>query len=241
MRYWLSNNDGKASGPYELDEIRRMAAQQALSPAAMLCPEGGAEWVPLASVIVAPPTSPLMGAGAACACCGVSPLPQPKLLYGMPVCKRCLYKFANRRQGAFVIDMMLIWILSFLLGLVVAIAFSSARLDPQVESLLHAGLYLFAAGLLLMRDAFQGCSPGRALLGVRVVDEVSGAPIGPLQSAGRNLLLLIPFAPLVAAVQLVHGPRMGDRLSRTKVVWNRYRDAPVFRARNARQGAQARA
>lgn len=244
MRYWLFNNDGKASGPYELDQIRTLVAQGAVAPTAQLCAEGQQQWMPLAAVLNAPPggpgaasaappnappTSPVPVAGlpGRCACCGAVPITKPKPLYGLMVCSKCYYAFANRRQFAFVIDIVLIWIARFAVGMAVYVIVGT-DLQPDPERLVGLLLSLVFVALLLLKDGFAGYSPGKFLCGVRAIDARSGKPIGPLQSMGRNLLLLIPFAVFVAAYQLLRGPRMGDGIARTKVIWRKYPDAPVF-------------
>lgn len=41
-----------------------------------------------------------------------------KRLYSVPVCKKCYYKFANRRQLAYVIDWVAFYFISIYLGMV---------------------------------------------------------------------------------------------------------------------------
>ena len=83
-------------------------------------------------------------------------------------------------------------------------------------------------GLFVMRDSFWGRSPGKMAMGVQVYDEVTGEPAGFMTSVKRNLPLLIPFMPLVVATTMLKGPRLGDGWARSKVVWLRYADHPVF-------------
>ena len=66
------------------------------------------------------------------------------------------------------------------------------------------------------------------MCGVQVLDEDSGEAGSWLHSLKRNLPTLIPIVPLVIAVQLSKGPRLGDGWANTKVIWKRYRDHPVF-------------
>lgn len=85
-------------------------------------------------------------------------------------------------------------------------------------------------GMLLIaaKDSLGGVSPGKALTGVRVVHQDSNLPIGIVTSLKRNWPVLIPIMPLVMAVQLLKGPRAGDGMAHTRVVWTKYAHLPVF-------------
>ena len=66
MRYWLSNGDGKTYGPYEVEELRKYAAEGRLDGTVQLCAEGSSQWVPASSVVAVPNasfSSPAMGGG----------------------------------------------------------------------------------------------------------------------------------------------------------------------------------
>jgi hypothetical protein len=63
MRYWLSIGDGRSQGPFDVDELERMAKQGRLPVDAELCEVGSDIWEPAVSVIempvhLFPPTSP---------------------------------------------------------------------------------------------------------------------------------------------------------------------------------------
>src|SRR4029453_17304957 len=87
-------------------------------------------------------------------------------------------------------------------------------------------LYLAAgAAYLLFRDAVKGQSVGKFLLGLVVISLESGRPCSLSGSVGRNLLLLLPGANVVAVfleaqtvVRDPQGQRLGDRLTQTQVV-----------------------
>jgi uncharacterized RDD family membrane protein YckC len=74
----------------------------------------------------------------------------------------------------------------------------------------------------LLKDGFHGHSFGKSLLGLQVVDIDTGQGAGFGASFKRNLPMLIPFAPLVAAFQMSRGPRLGDGWANTRVVWKKY-------------------
>jgi hypothetical protein len=87
-------------------------------------------------------------------------------------------------------------------------------------------LYLVLGGAyLLLRDAVAGRSFGKFLFGLVVVNLETGRPCGWRASAGRNVLLLLPGANIVAAileastiVRDPQGQRLGDRFALTQVV-----------------------
>ncbi len=66
------------------------------------------------------------------------------------------------------------------------------------------------------------------MTGVQAVDKGTLEPIGFATSLKRNLPLLIPFAPLVAAVQMIKGDRLGDKWSNTRIIWRKHKGNPVF-------------
>jgi uncharacterized RDD family membrane protein YckC len=141
-----------------------------------------------------------------------------KMLYGQPVCSKCYHAFANRRQAAFVVDSLIYW-------LVLAVAFVLAGVSDADTVRGTAWLLLPAFGL---KDGFHGSSPGKALLGVQVVDERTGQPGGFGGAFKRNLILMVPFVPLIIAFTLGSGKRWGDGWAKTRVIWKRYRDRAPF-------------
>jgi uncharacterized RDD family membrane protein YckC len=70
---------------------------------------------------------------------------------------------------------------------------------------------------LLVRDGYHGRSPGKRLLGLRLVTP-RGEGCGYVRSVIRNLPLLIPVLNLAEAILVVAGKRRtGDRIARTTV------------------------
>lgn len=152
-----------------------------------------------------------------------------KRLYGVRVCKGCVHSFANRRQGAYLIDWFVYFIACFILLSIVEVVF------PDIASLLNIGTpswYIFnlliSPLMFCLKDGFAGHSPGKWLTGVQVVDETTLEPISFSRSLKRNLITLVPLSPLLMSVQLIKGHRAGDTWASTKVIWKKYRHRVPF-------------
>lgn len=148
-------------------------------------------------------------------------------LYDVSVCIRCRNGFANRRQGAYLIDSLLLYILSFVSGMVFALMFPEVFAPTTGETLGVTIFWYFHGWILLpllfcFKDGFRGCSPGKWLCGVRVVDRDTREPIRLTQSLKRNLITMVPVFPLIIAVQLIKGIRYGDNWAKTCVVWKKH-------------------
>lgn len=141
-----------------------------------------------------------------------------KMLYGQPVCSKCHSAFANRRQAAFVVD-------TIIYGLVLTVAFTLAGVS-DADTVRGTAFLLFP--VFGLKDGFRGSSPGKALLGVQVVDERTGQPGGFGGAFKRNLILIVPFVPLIIAFTLGSGKRWGDSWAKTRVIWKKYRDRAPF-------------
>lgn len=148
----------------------------------------------------------------------------PVELYGHPVCKRCARDFANRRALAFLLDYILLLI-------VYPVWFVSMEFGEA-----YSGLVVLGYLVVPIKDGFLGYSPGKVLLGVRAYSAESGSAVGPILSFVRNMVLYIPFAPIVAAVQLEKGPRIGDGIANTRVIWMKHSSSPVFALPVGREG-----
>lgn len=170
-------------------------------------------------------------AKAECPLCGRQRLQRKfKRLYGTPICHSCCMAFANQRQFAYIIDNVILFFAAGTMigvGLEFATNFLSASPDFE-EAFMVFGTQLTYLTAFLLKDGIAGRSLGKLLTGVHVVDTRTGEAIGFTGSLKRNLPLLIPLLPLIAAMQLISGPRTGDGWARTKVIWNRYADHPVF-------------
>jgi uncharacterized RDD family membrane protein YckC len=157
-------------------------------------------------------------------------MPKAKPLYGKMVCKKCYYKFTNRRQFAYIIDTCLWQPASFIAGF--PFGFLMVSLFPGIDEqqLWWSGLafgYVFFL-LFACKDGFSGHSIGKLITGVQVVDKTTYRPISFGTSLKRNLCLAIPFVVFVILVQMSHGQRLGDGWANSRVIWKKYKDSPVF-------------
>lgn len=155
-------------------------------------------------------------------------MPHYAKLYGHYVCRKCYFGFANRRQFAFLIDIILLSLVRSGIDWFRGIGFW------EDEPGLTVGSFTLSCAMVvifLVKDGFRGQSPGRALLGIQVIDEKTGRPAGFLASFKRNLPVLIlipPFVWVFVAFQLVKGHRLGDKWANTKVIWKKYRHKAPF-------------
>lgn len=169
----------------------------------------------------------------ACPLCGtLKHMRKRQPLYGRMVCKKCFYGFANRRQIAFIVDILAWRFMTVPIG--VAINMSVQQSELQIVSLPAFAVFMILLDWVLLpicfscKDCFSGHSPGKFLCGVRVIDNVSGEPGGFVMSLKRNLPLIIPVLPLIVAYQMTKGHRIGDQWSRSKVVWKKHASHPIF-------------
>jgi len=141
-----------------------------------------------------------------------------KPLYGTPVCARCRNGFATQRQTAFLVDYALLAGLTTLTLMLFDAPHSLSPFCfllgfPQAVGGDVITIVTACAGtvLFLVKDGFNGQSPGKALTGVQVVNSRTLEPIGPWQSFLRNLVLLVPLVgPLLVAGTMIGGKRWGD-------------------------------
>jgi uncharacterized RDD family membrane protein YckC len=172
-----------------------------------------------------------------CAVCG-EPLGAGKTLplFGHRTHKGCRSAFDLRRESAYVIDFILIFMVLMVLAAGISVSFTpKGSVDPEgstgVIVLFLTELALVA--LFLAKDSVNGVSFGKLVTGLQVVDADSGRPIGLRQSIQRNLILLVPMMPIVLAFQMRGGPRIGEGWASTRVVIRKRRDAPAFAAHAA--------
>jgi uncharacterized RDD family membrane protein YckC len=155
--------------------------------------------------------------------------PRARALYDYWICRKCSNGLVNRRQFAWVLDILAVWGIMFVVVFMVAFVLGAARGAGRTDlSGLIAVLPWVLYGLWPFRDGFGGRSFGKSVMGLQVVDVDTRQGAGFGTSFKRNLPLLIPFAPLVAAFQMSRGPRLGDGWANTRVVWKKHQGRGPF-------------
>jgi len=156
-------------------------------------------------------------------------LTKKRTLYGYPVCKRCRNGFANRRQAAFITDIVAVQLAMWCMAVALALVPVSTM---NVWWVGQTCAYITFWILFTCKDGFSGMSPGKWLFGVQVVDAKTREPISFKASAKRNVTLVIPYINwifwLIAVVQMMLGPRIGDGWAKTVVIWRKHTHKPPF-------------
>ena len=148
-----------------------------------------------------------------------------RLVYAHWICRRCSNGLANRRQLAWLLDLVPLWVVMFILGAAVG---SLGGWDAVGAAGGLAAVPWLAYVVWLLKDGFDGHSLGKRAMGLQVVDAGTGRGAGFGASFRRNLPMLIPFAPLVAAFQMTRGTRLGDGWANTRVIWKKHRGRGPF-------------
>lgn len=175
-----------------------------------------------------------------CPLCAQRPLSQ-KRIYDHPVCKKCFYKFANRRQLGFLVDSILEALIAYPIGFGVGYYLTNQGMNENTIELAGMGVGAMMAVAFGFKDGFSGHSPGKWLSNIQVVDITTNVPIAFGQSFKRNAIFLFgliplagPIASLVIVIALAimcgNGYRWGDRFANTRAIWKRYAYSPVFGA-----------
>lgn len=152
------------------------------------------------------------------------------------------------RFVAAIVDQLIRW--AIILAVMFALAVGTGTGGPdRPDAGVGTAVAVFVAVLFLVQFVYDvafetfasGRTPGKRWTGLRVV-KVSGAPVGFLTSAVRNLLRLVDVLPGVYAVGMVavlasrHNQRLGDMAAGTLVVRER-RGSPTGAPPEAPVGA----
>jgi uncharacterized RDD family membrane protein YckC len=212
LLYWLSNNDGRTTGPHELHEIRGMSARGELSPEAKLCVEGGSAWQPVSLLIGTPPTAPTTPAD------GVDGTFSG---YG-----GFLKRFAAAIVDGF-IGLVANFVVAFTFGMIMGL---SGNADPEALELMGnfiaiAVQWLYSA---LMESSPLQATVGKMALGIKVTD-LEGRRIGFGRATGRH------FGKFVSAIVLFVGFIMVAFTARRQALHDIMADCLVVNRRSARQ------
>ncbi len=166
-------------------------------------------------------------------CDQTRPAKKFKSLYGYLICDKCYYGFANRRQGAFILDSLIfrLALLPISIGLSVLLAALNINMESNAVRIADGLLGIVLWVIFLGKDGWFGNSPGKRITGIQVIDETTRGSVSFVQSVKRNLPLVIPFVPVVVACTLSKGKRWGDGWAGTRVIWKKYADKLPFSAR----------
>lgn len=127
------------------------------------------------------------------------------------------------RALAAIVDILIIIIVWSTFGLVLGDAPESGigfKFEGVPALLSFAGMFAY----FIVTEAIFGGTPGKVLIGLRVVNEEDGMAIGWQRSIVRNLLRVVDAFPtlyLVGFFFAVSSPktqRLGDRIARTLVI-----------------------
>jgi uncharacterized RDD family membrane protein YckC len=176
-------------------------------------------------------------------------------LYGHLVCQKCHSNFVNRRQLAYGIDVLLLTAITYLIRPVIVTGLLAVLFGVAPGILIGISgigdssgisgtgyfegsalflwiLYLIVSLSFFFKDGFRGCSPGKAIMGIQVINITSGKAAGFWSSFKRNLPLIIPFMPVIIDSRIRKGNRIGDGWANTRVIWKKYNDKAPFMVRN---------
>ncbi len=192
-------------------------------------------------VTLAPPLPPPLPAPEAVAVCPLclreyTRRRKPALLYATLVCSKCRTGLANRRQLAFVLDSVLFFFLywGFVVAVIALVVESGSPAGPGLASAIGVFAFIFVLPLMfiltfILKDGFSGYSPGKLLLGLRVVDVRTRQPTGFWRSCKRNLTVLVPYAgPIVGAITMMRGQRWGEGWAKTMVIRTKLSHRPPY-------------
>lgn len=115
------------------------------------------------------------------------------------------------------------WIIDVIIpSTILTVLFSIAEISMnETISTLATLLWLIDIAYFLTKDAlFGGRSIGKRIFGLAVVDDETGKPCKFSQSFGRNIPLMVPIVPLIAADEVIrgHSKRIGESWVRTRVI-----------------------
>lgn len=214
MRYWLTNGDGQSHGPYTIEELQRWQAEGRIANAAMLCAEGGTSWEPATGLlgqapqVVVPP---------------MRPEAVPAVGNWSSVSS---YASFGSRFAALIIDSVILFVGSLLVGVVIGVVLGAGGTDKQaIEAIANlVGLVLGWLYYAVQESSAAQATLGKRLMGIRVTD-LEGAPISFGRATGRYFAkLLSGCILLIGYIMAAFTPRkqaLHDMIASTLVVSGR--------------------
>lgn len=120
------------------------------------------------------------------------------------------------RVAAFLVDALTLSIVLVLPASIASYGFAWSGLSRAIQIVWYIALGLLMIGMLI-RDGFHGRSPGKRLLGLRLMTP-RGEGAGWVRSVIRNIPLVVPVWNLAEVVLVLMGKsRTGDRIAKTSV------------------------
>ena len=120
------------------------------------------------------------------------------------------------RIAAFLVDALAVSILLILPASAISYSMTWTESARGIHLVWWAALAILII-VMLFRDGFRGRSPGKQILGLRLLTP-RGEGCGYLRSFIRNIPVIVPLWNLVELLLVVAGkPRTGDRIARTTV------------------------
>jgi uncharacterized RDD family membrane protein YckC len=162
-----------------------------------------------------------------------------KTIYGHHVCAKCFNQFANRRQLGYLIDVFIFLIPTAAIAFMIVISLKQPA-DPDLKTVAIVCAIAFLMGCIFcLKDGFGGYSPGKWMTNLRVLSDAKHKPISFIQSFKRNSIFLVGNIPIVGSLigaivffliakQVGGGYRLGDRFGKTRVIWKKYANLPLF-------------
>jgi len=150
--------------------------------------------------------------------------PTERRLNRIVVCRHCQNAYVRRRLAAFIVDCGVCVMIGEAASWITTAMTSSSGWRPWIVSWEDKWVTnVLVWAFILLRDGLAGQSPGKAVLGLQVIDWNTGRPVGFWQSLKRNLPILVPCAIIVMPATLEKGWRWGDHWARTRVIWKKHR------------------
>lgn len=121
------------------------------------------------------------------------------------------------RLAAFVVDALIFALTLILPATAASYAAAQFGRDTKAVSLVWWIALALLLAAMLVRDGYRGRSPGKRLLGLKIVTPTgSGCSYG--RSVARNLpLILLPIEVVLVFIAR-GGARVGDRIAKTSIV-----------------------
>ena len=172
---WYLQGETEAQGPYQGYAIKEMIEAGSIGPASLVAKVGATQWTALGDL--------------------------PAFASYLPAYERGPVQYAGfwMRLLAYVVDLILVYILSFVVGLVLGVIFLAAGTDNNSMAM-QAVTFVVALGVGLFyyiyfpSGAWQA-TPGKRICGIHIIRE-DGRRVTAALALGRYLAYIISAIPL---------------------------------------------